>query len=224
MRDTMRRMGAAQTTSELWTRAAQGMRAITGYDRVDISYNHPDGHGEVVASAQADELDSHLGIHFSEVNVLDEPSGVFRTKQSRIVLGRRENVALLAASGYSASNLDLTTAVLSAPSSRDLALLDAFGYGSTFFIAVVRNDRLLGLINCGNRTERPLPYALRDALELLANQLALQFDAMQEIHRLKQREAVRQVRAELIAQVADGGERRPSLSDRQEVCRPLVPT
>ncbi|MBG6054008.1 diguanylate cyclase (GGDEF)-like protein [Salinibacterium sp. CAN_S4] len=205
IRDAMRSMATAQTTSELWARAASGMRAITGYDRVDISYYHPDGHGEVVAAAQAEDLESHLGIHFSAAYIADEPSRVYLTKQSRMVINSQESVSLLSAdTSADAVDLDLAAAVLSAPSPRDSELLRGVGYGSTFFIAVVRNGALLGVINCGNRSERPLHYTLRDALELLANQLALQFGAMQEIQMMKQRDSVRQIRAILVAQVAAG--------------------
>ncbi len=224
MRDTMRSMAAARTTSELWARAASGMRAITGYDRVDISYYHPDGHGEVVAASQADDLESHLGIHFSSANIPDDPSRSYLIKQSRIVVNSRESVALLALNDRpTAADLDLGAAVLAAPSPRDVKLLGSVGYGSTFFVALVRNRELLGVINCGHRSELRLHYTLRDALELLANQLALQIGAMEEIQRMQQRDAVREIRAALVAQVADGGDIIDSLLSRHLTLLDFIP-
>ncbi len=205
MRDAMRSMATAETMTELWTRAASGVRKVTGYDRVDISYFHPDGHGEVVAAAQADDMESHLGVHFPESNIPDQPSRVYLIKRSRLVANTRESVALLSEpSGSVDAELDLTTAVLAAPSPRDLQLLNGVGHTATFSLTIVRNNVLLGVITCSHRTERRLRYNIRDALELLANQLSLQVGAMQEIHRLRQRDVKREMRSTLVAPVSAG--------------------
>jgi chemotaxis family two-component system sensor kinase Cph1 len=203
-RNAMHAMAAAESAEELWARAAFGVREVTGYDRVNLSFFHPDGHGEVVGAAQSDDMESHLGLHFPASNIPDEPSGHYATRPSRLVANSLATNADVLAGLHTpgVADLDLSAAILAAPSDRDLQLLDGLGHVSTFSLAIVRNGELVGFITCANRTERRLAYRLRDSLELMANQLSLQLGAMDEIQRLRKRDVVRETRTALVRQLA----------------------
>ncbi len=205
IRNVMHSMAMATSATELWARTALGVRKITGYDRVDISYFHPDGHGEVVGAAQAHDVESHLGVHFPASNIPDQPSRSYLTKPSRLIANSRDvAVAVIVdSSAEPLPKIDVSAAVLGAPSVHDLRLMEQLGYVSTFSLTVVRNGALIGVISCGHRSERRLSYRLRDALELVANQLSLQFGAMEEIHRLRQRELVRETRSVLATSLTE---------------------
>ena len=48
------------------------------------------------------------------------------------------------------------------------------GQGASFTMSLVLDGRLLGLITCAHRTPRRIPFLLRRACEILAQQVALQ--------------------------------------------------
>jgi chemotaxis family two-component system sensor kinase Cph1 len=203
-RDVMRRMADAETIEQLWEQAAAGVRKVTGYDRVMVYHFHPDGHGQVVGEARADDMEPYLGLHYPASDIPEQARELYLTKRSRVI----GNSAVRSAALLSDSNrdgptaVDLSIAELRAVSPHHLEFMRNMGQVSTFSLSVVRNGVLVGMITCAHRSERRLTYNLRDGLELLANQLALQLGSMLEIERLTRRDATRHVRSDLGTQLA----------------------
>ena len=48
---------------------AESVRELTGFDRVLVYRFDEDQHGEVVAEARADDLESYLGLHYPESDI-----------------------------------------------------------------------------------------------------------------------------------------------------------
>ncbi len=203
-RATLRRLARLQTIEQLWAWAATELRKITGFDRVMVYHFHPDRHGEVVAEAAADGLESYLGLHFPTSDVSASARELYLTKLSRqIVNSHRAGVALLAdANQLPARDVDLSLTELRAVSPKHLEFLRDMGQTSTFSLSLVLNGVLVGMIACSHRTERRLPFDIRDGLELLANQVSLQIGSFQEIERLGQRAEAQNLRAALVAQLS----------------------
>ena len=76
----------AGTRAELCTLAVDGLKAITGYDRVMAYRFHDDGHGEVIAEARAADMEPYLGLHY--------PSGDVPPQARRLYL--RQSVGAIA--------------------------------------------------------------------------------------------------------------------------------
>jgi chemotaxis family two-component system sensor kinase Cph1 len=207
-RDVMRRLGAATTINELWSEAAAGVRKITGYDRVMVYHFHPDGHGQVVGEARADDMEPYLGLHYPASDIPAQARALYLESRSRVIgnSGIPSATLLSDANRTNPADLDLSLAELRAVSPHHLEFMRNMGQVSTFSLSLVRNGVLVGMITCAHRTERRLGYNLRDGLELLANQLALQLGAMLEIERLTDRDGLRQIRSTLVSQLAGGGD------------------
>lgn len=203
-RDVMRHMVTATSVTDLWAKTAAGVRTITGFDRVMIYHFYPDSHGQIVGEARADDIEPYLGLHYPASDIPEQARQLYLTKRSRLIVNSGvEHAALLSdANQQEARDVDLGVAELRAVSPHHLQFMRNIGQVSTFSLSVVRDGILVGMITCAHRSERRLSYNLRDGLELLANQLSLQLGAMFEIDRLERRDAVSQVRAGLMAQVA----------------------
>jgi len=197
----MHRLARATTREQLWADAALELRRLTGFDQVMIYHFHPDTHGEIVAEDRAEEMEPYLGLHFPASDIPAQARELYLTKLSRaIVNSAREGSALL---GAGAAGFDLTCAELRSVSPHHLEFMHNMGQASTLSLSLVHDGALIGMVTCAHRTPRSLPFELRQALEMLANQVALQLSSMLEIGRLKLHEQRRAVRSRLVAQVTD---------------------
>jgi diguanylate cyclase (GGDEF)-like protein len=203
-RNAMRRFVGAGSVEELWRQAADELRAITGFDRVMVYHFHPDDHGEIVADARAEDMEPYEGLHYPASDIPAQARALYVTKLSRMIAdGDAEPAGLLAdARQPDAASLDLSDTELRAVSPHHRRFMRNMGQTSTFSLSLVLNGRLIGMITCAHRTERHLPYNIRDGLEILANQVALQLESMRAIERLAERNEVREIRSALVSQLA----------------------
>ncbi len=203
MRAAFRRLTTARTVRELWDATAAELSRITGFDRVLVSHIHPDGQAEVVAEAVAEGMESHIGRRSSAWEPPVEASGISATTLSRLVVdGTREPAGLLADPRSNVfAALDLRAAELRDVSAAQREFLRSAGYASSFTLSIVSAGRLVGMITCTHRAERRIPYATREALEILVNQMSLHLAGMVEIDRLERRNRIREIRATLLSQL-----------------------
>ncbi|CAN5345589.1 hypothetical protein BH11ACT2_BH11ACT2_02510 [soil metagenome] len=202
LRDAFRHISRATTPRGLWALAAQEFSRITGFDRVMVYRFHADEHGEVVAEVAAEGMEPYLGLHYPASDVPAQARALYLTKLSRMIASSIPVSATILADTNAGSphELDLSGAELRAVSPHHLEFMRNMGQASTFSLSIVVNGRLAGMITCAHRTPKRIPYRTREALELLANQVALQQSAMVEIDRLERRHSQREVGAALLAQ------------------------
>jgi diguanylate cyclase (GGDEF)-like protein len=203
-RAALRRLGSTRTVRELWDLTARRVKRITGFDRVMVYHFHTDGHGEIVAEAVEPDMEPYLGLHYPASDIPEQARKLYVKKLSRMIVNSgRPSAALLAdAHRPLPETLDLECAELRAVSPHHLEFMRNMGQVSTFSLSLIRNDVLVGMITCAHRTERRLPFNIRDGLELLANQVSLQLAAMRDIEQLAERNEVRELRGALVAQVS----------------------
>ena len=193
----------ATTAQQLWALTAKELRKLTLFDRVMIYHFHPDGHGEVVAEERADDMEPYLGLHYPASDVPAQARELYLRKMSRMIVSSEgETSALLSLTADDErAPLDLSLAELRSVSPHHLQFMRNMGQASTLSLSLVRDGKLIGMITMANRTPRRVPYILRQGLEVLANQVALQLSAMMEIGRLTQQMQVRSIRAQLVDQL-----------------------
>ncbi|RLQ83929.1 bifunctional diguanylate cyclase/phosphodiesterase [Mycetocola zhadangensis] len=198
------RLARSTTVEELRADAAAGLRALTGFDQVMIYHFHPDGHGEIVADDHADGMEPYGGLHFPASDIPAQARELYLTKLSRAIVNTsRSSVNLLTNTDESmASPLDLGQAELRSVSPHHLKFMSNMGQESTLSISMVRNGELIGMITCAHRSVLRIPFLLRRGIEVLANQIALQLDALGRVEQLTRQVAVRSMRSQLMSQLA----------------------
>lgn len=224
-RNAMRRFVDARTVAELWRLAADEVRAITGFDRVMVYHFHPDDHGEIVAEARADDMESFEGLHYPASDIPAQARALYLKKLSRMITdSTAEPAALLAdARRPQGGSPDLSATELRAVSPHHRQFMRNMGQASTFSLSLVINGKLAGMITCAHRTERHLPYNIRDGLEILANQVALQLESMRAIERLADRGALREIRGALVSQLSAADDLVDALLHRHLTVLDLIP-
>jgi chemotaxis family two-component system sensor kinase Cph1 len=225
-RAALRRFGAVRSVNELFALTATEVRRITGFDRVMVYHFYPDQHGEVVAEAVASDMEPYLGLHYPASDIPAQARELYITKLSRLIASStKPGVTFLAdANREHPESIDLSGAELRAVSPHHLEFMRNMGQASTFSLSLVRNGVLVGMITCAHRTERRLPYNIRDGLEILANQVSLQLGAMRDIEQLALRNEVRELRSALVSQLTRSDDLMDALLHQHITLLDLIPS
>jgi len=200
----MHRLARLRSQKGLWQAAARELCELTEFERITIYSFHPDGHGEIVAEEVPDGMEPYLGLHFPASDIPDQARQLYLTKLSRLIADNSGATAALLTlpsdDGTEAPPLDLSDAELRSVSPHHLQFMRNMGQASTLSLSLVREGRLIGMITLAHRTPHRVSYLLRQGLEVLANQVALQLSSMDEIDRLTGQVHARSIRAQLVDQ------------------------
>lgn len=223
----MHRLSVATTEQALRQATVTEFRQLTGYDRVMMYFFHPDEHGEVVAEAAAAGMEPYLGLHYPASDIPAQARELYLSKLSRIIADSSTTPAdvltLETASGLEELTLDLSLAELRAVSPHHLQFMRNMGQASTASFSLVHDGRLIGMITCAHRTSRRLPFAVREGLEILANQVALQLHSMTSVRALTRQLDDRAMRTQLLSGLADDSDLADALLTGGTTIFDLVP-
>lgn len=221
MYEAILRLSKASTLASLWAETARELRALTGFDRVMVYQFHPDSHGEVVAEERATEMEPYLGLHYPASDIPAQARELYLTKLSRVIATSEDTASTLITNRVTA--LDLSTSELRAVSPHHLQFMRNMGQASTMSLSLVHDGELIGMITCAHRTFRRLPFVLRQGLEILATQVALQISSMRAIEMLTRQVQVRSIRSRLLGQLSEVDDIATALMRGEVTVLDLVP-
>jgi light-regulated signal transduction histidine kinase (bacteriophytochrome) len=201
----MAQLERATSMAALCDAAAVLVRQMTGYDRVMIYRFHPDESGEVIAEARDAAIEPYLGLRYPASDIPQQARELFRRNRFRIIADMdAEEVPIIPARGPDDAPLDLSMSLLRSHSKMHLAYMRNMGVRASLAIAIVRHDRLWGMISCHHRTPRLPPYSLRTVAELLSQTFSLMLDRILVAQSEALRERARQLNDRLMLRLAGG--------------------
>lgn len=199
---TLEQLSATARVPEVVDKAVRIIRGVTGFDRVMVYHFYEDHHGEVVADDHAPGMDDYLGLHYPASDIPEQARALFLRKKCRAIVDSSDpGVPLVADPDHPEAPLDLTRSELRAVSPHHLQFMANMGQAATMSLSLVSRGELVGMITCAHRRPRRLPYQLRHALVLLANQLTLQLAAIGDRERLERQLEIHRVRTALAGQL-----------------------
>jgi light-regulated signal transduction histidine kinase (bacteriophytochrome) len=214
---------AATTVAALCDTAARLVRQMTGYDRVMIYRFHPDESGEVIAEDRHEALEPFKGLRYPAADIPQQARELFRRNRFRVIADMQADaVPILPALGPDDEPLDLSMSMLRAHSKMHLAYMRNMGVGASLAIAIVRHDRLWGMISCHHREARLPPYSLRTVAELLSQTFSLMLDRILVAQSEALRERARQLNDRLLLRLAGGVSLADSLPMIEELLRGTI--
>lgn len=195
----------ASTVPVLCDTAARLVRQMTGYDRVMVYRFHPDESGEVIAENRQEDLEPYRGLRYPAADIPQQARELFRRNRFRIIADMQSQaVPIIPALGPDDTPLDLSMSMLRSHSMMHLAYMRNMGVGASLAIAIVRHDRLWGMISCHHRSARLPPYSLRTVAELLSQTFSLMLDRILVAQAEGLRERARQLNDRLLLRLAGG--------------------
>lgn len=185
----LNRIAIAEDISEACSAAAEGVRRITGYDRVMVYHFLADETGQVTAESRAEDLDPFLNHRYPASDIPQQARALYLSNPVRVI--PEVGYAPQPIRGGD-SPLDLSGALLRSVSPIHIQYLKNMKVGASASFSLVREGVLWGLIACHNRTAKRIAHEEREMGHCVA--IAL----MQSVGRLEedgnQREALRLTR------------------------------
>jgi diguanylate cyclase (GGDEF)-like protein/PAS domain S-box-containing protein len=172
---TLRTFEHAASVVELCELAVQGLKAISGYDRVMAYRICEDGHGEVIAEAREPSLKAYLGQHY--------PASDIPPQARRLYL--RQRVGAIADSSYTpvplcadptlddGLPLDLTHSVLRSASPVHREYMRNMNTAASLTIGLASGRDLWGMLVCHDTKPRCAGFELRAAADLIGEVVSL---------------------------------------------------
>jgi light-regulated signal transduction histidine kinase (bacteriophytochrome) len=218
------RLEALTDPQALCTTAARLVHQMLGYDRVMIYRFHPDESGEVVAEELAEGMEPYLGLRYPAADIPQQARELFRRNRFRMIADiAAPAVPIIPALGAEDAPLDLSMSMLRAHSPMHLAYMHNMGVGASLAIAIVRHDRLWGMIACHHRTPRLPPFSLRTVAELLSQTFSLMLDRILVARAEDLRERAHDLNDRLLLRLAGGLALADSLPLIEEVLGSAIP-
>ncbi|MGY6550423.1 MAG: HWE histidine kinase domain-containing protein [Erythrobacter sp.] len=190
---------------DLCDTAARLVREMLGYDRVMVYRFHPDESGEVIAEDKRSDLAPYLGLRYPAADIPQQARDLFRRNRFRVIADMSADaVPIEPATGPQGTPLDLSMSVLRAHSQMHLAYMRNMGVAASLTIAIVRHDRLWGMISCHHQSPLLPPFSLRTVAELFSQTFSLMLDRMLVRRTEKLRERARDLHDQLMLELAGG--------------------
>ncbi|MFY1663067.1 ATP-binding protein [Pseudomonas sp. Pseu.R1] len=188
---TLRRLQSAKSLADLYEISVNEIRALTGYDRVLIYRFQEQGHGQVIAEAATPELDTYQGLFFPASDIPEQARELYRLNWLRIIPDATYVPVPLvpALRPDTGQPLDMSHAVLRSVSPIHCHYMQNMGVRSSMSISLLKDDRLWGLISCGNRQPLQVPHALRAACQTIGQVLSMQIGALEDLAAQRERRA-----------------------------------
>jgi diguanylate cyclase (GGDEF)-like protein/PAS domain S-box-containing protein len=179
----------AASIVELCELAVNGLKAMSGYDRVMAYRFAEDGHGEVIAEACEAQLEPYFGQHY--------PASDIPPQARRLYL--RQRVGAIADSSYTpvplrahptlddGSPLDLTHSALRSASPVHCQYMRNMNTAASLTIGLAHGPDLWGMLVCHHTKPRAAGFELRAAADLIGQVVSQLLVSMGEAEVLAQR-------------------------------------
>jgi diguanylate cyclase (GGDEF)-like protein/PAS domain S-box-containing protein len=179
----------AASVVELCELAVQGLKSISGYDRVMAYRFWEDGHGEVIAEARDESLKAYLGQHYPASDIPAQARALYL----------RQRVGAIADSSYTpvplsvdptlddGIPLDLTHSVLRSVSPIHREYMRNMNTAASLTIGLSYGSDLWGMLVCHDTKPRHAGFELRAAAGLIGQVVSLLLVSTEEAELLAQR-------------------------------------
>ncbi|MEO0690729.1 MAG: HWE histidine kinase domain-containing protein [Pseudomonadota bacterium] len=192
-------------TEALCAKAATLLREMLGYDRVMVYRFHADDSGEVIAEDARDDLESFLGLRYPQADIPQQARDLFRINRVRMIADvAAEPATIEPPVAFGNRPLDMSLSVLRASSPIHLKYLENMGVEASLTLALVRNNKLWGLIACHHMAPRLLSFSLRTVAETFSQMFSLILDRVLIDRSEQLRSRGRELHGRLMLNLAEG--------------------
>ncbi|WP_213806836.1 GAF domain-containing protein [Granulicella sp. dw_53] len=171
---TTGRLQLAPTLKFLLDEAAEGLREVTGFDRVMIYRFAPNGEGEVVAESRIASVEPYLGLWYPASDIPEQARRMYALSPIRSIpdVAYKPVPLTPAINPVSRRPTDLTYAGLRSVSPIHCEYLTNMGVLASTSISILRDGKLWGLISCHHYSPKVVHFELRKACTFLGQVLS----------------------------------------------------
>jgi PAS domain S-box-containing protein len=213
----VQQLSTSPTMGALAQTAANGLRALTGYDSATVLEIDAEGHGRAIARAHAAGRAATPDDAHPATDMPRRAREQCLRHRVRVLVDAHSAPSelvpqLLAGSTHEAGcELDLSRSYLRSLSMQQLRELRELGVVSTLQVSIVREGRLWGLLACHHARPRNLRQGVRAAVELVAEVMATRISALENHARSRVAQQVRRLEQRMLEATAIEGDWRSAL-------------
>ncbi|HEU4537666.1 MAG TPA: ATP-binding protein, partial [Polyangiaceae bacterium] len=187
--------------------AADGVRDVSGFDRVMVYRFDRDWHGEVIAESRREGLESWLGLHYPADDIPAQARRLYALNWLRFIadVDYRPSPLVPALDPATGAPLDLSYSTLRSVSPVHVQYLKNMGVAASMSVSLVRDGELWGMVTCHHYSPRFVPYEQRTACEFLGRALSWQVAERERSEALAARAEGEAILARLVAQTSARG-------------------
>ncbi|WP_431268048.1 GAF domain-containing protein [Dankookia sp. P2] len=203
VRDAFARLGRATSIEVLASTAAAAVRRITGFDRVLVYRFEENWDGTVVAEDGNERLPSYLNLHFPASDIPVQARRLYEVNPQRLIADADYAPVPILPARPDEPPLDLTFAGLRSVSPVHLDYMRNMGTPASMSVSILRGDgQLWGLVSCHHAVPRRVPFAARNACDLVAQMFAVRVAAREEMAHVEARARLKGLEGRLLARMA----------------------
>lgn len=210
------RVAAEERMEDMHQHAVEQLRDLIGFDRVLVYRFLPDGAGEVVAEARADDIAPLIGLRFPESDIPAQARALYVHNRIRVIPDTAYTPSPILARERDAVPLDLSMHLLRSVSPVHLEYTRNMGVAASMSLSLISGGRLWGLIACHHREPRRVPNAVRSAAELFGLFLSMRVSAHDQQLASVRDELAREVRETLWRKLSSTRDLDAALADELE--------
>ena len=216
------RLSKEKTVVALLQRAAEQVRALTGFDRVmGYRFRHDDS-GEVAAEARTPELPPLLGMRYPASDIPAQARRLYIINTLRLISDVNQAPVPMVGAGADGP-VDMSQCVLRSVSPIHIEYLQNMGVGASMSISIVVNGKLWGMLACHHMAPKQVPYAIRMALDVMVQVLGAKVQAIEARERAHLIEQALEVRTRLMQGMVDDEDSLISLAGQADsLCATLA--
>lgn len=208
LKASLTRLERTSSVREFCQRAAEQVRAFTGYDRVMVYKFMEDDSGSVIAEDRREDLESFLGLHYPASDIPKQARTLYLKSWLRFVVDVNvEPVPLLPVlNPRTGAPLDMSHAVTRSTSPIHREYLRNMGVRASLSISLIKDGKLWGLVACHHYSAaKNLSHDQRMACEFLAHLLSLQMASKEMAEDNEYAVRINQAHARLVEAMAREG-------------------
>jgi len=172
----LNRLSAVRTTQALFEETVEGLKWITGYDRVMVYRFASDGHGEIVAERREPGLSPFLGMHYPAADIPLQARRQYLAQPVGSVADAAYQPVLIEADDSLADAhepLDLTHSELRSVSPIHREYMRNMQTAASLTVGLAQEGRLWGMLVCHHAVPRRASPPLRNAAGILGRVVSL---------------------------------------------------
>lgn len=168
---------AESSLDRLLGKCCEEIRSWTGFDRVMGYVFRPDDSGDVVAESKSERIDSFLQMRFPSSDIPAQARALYVRNTLRFIPDVDYTPSPLVAVGR-ADAIDLSGSVLRSVSPIHIEYLKNMGVRASMSVSIVVDNRLWGMFACHHNDPLSVPYATREACDMVAHFVSTRVQAI----------------------------------------------
>lgn len=214
----------AKDLGRLAARAADALRALSGFDSVMVYQFQPDRSGRVIAESRADGQPRYNGMMFPASDIPAQARTLYMRSLLRLIADVNDPGSPIEP-GFDLAGrpIDLSLAVTRAVSPIHIEYLRNMGVEASMSVSIMKDGELWGLFACHHRSPRYIDYERRTAVEMFAHMFAYELGRQEDGQRKQAEAETGLLQIRLMAQMAGGQSLTESLLEVSREIRRVIP-